>query len=73
MMYQINLLKYLVVLKSSLEDTNSPVHQTHPAVHRKRCLNKGLRQAEPGGAEVGPHPPLHSVGVIRDIFQPFLI
>lgn len=51
-MYQINLLMYLVALKSSLEDTNSLIHQTHPAVYQTHCLNKGFRQAEPGGAEV---------------------
>ena len=52
-MSQINLLMYLVALKSSLEDTNSLIHQTHPAVHQTHCVNKAFRQAEPGGTEVG--------------------
>lgn len=77
-MYQINLLMYLVALKSSLEDTNSLSHQTHPAVHQTHGLNKGFRQAEPGGAEVesdqlGPPTQPHSVTMIMETFQPFLI
>lgn len=46
--YEINLLMYLVATKSPLEGTDSLIHQTHPAVHQTHCLNEAFRQAEPG-------------------------
>lgn len=76
--YKINLLMYLVAMKSPLEGTDSLIHQTHPAVHQTHCLNESFRQPEPGVAEVGgdqlgPLTRPCTVMMIIEIFQPFEI